>query len=167
MEYTIRNMQEADASSVMGIYNYYVENDFAAYFDQPLPIRVFGQFQEMSRNYPAFVACDEHQNVVGFAFLHAYHSAPAFQRTAEVTHFIHYEHIGKGLGTLMLDKMVVEAVKIGVDNILASISSQNAVSLAFHKKYGFHECGRLPSIGRKFGQDFDVVYMQFVIVNRY
>ena len=61
MEYTIRNMQEVDASNVMSIYNYYTENDFAAYFEQPLPIQSFGLFQEMSTNYPAFVACDKNK----------------------------------------------------------------------------------------------------------
>ena len=165
MEYTIRNMQETDASSVMSIYNYYTENDFAAYFDQALPIQAFGQFQEMSRNYPAFVVCDENQEVIGFAFLHAYHPASTFQRTAEVTYFIHRKHVGKGLGKLMLDKLIIEAIKTGVDNIIANISSWNAGSLAFHKKYGFHECGRLPSVGKKFGQDFDIVYMQLAIEN--
>ncbi len=163
MEYTIRNMQEVDASNVMSIYNYYTENDFAAYFEQPLPIQSFGLFQEMSKNYPAFVACDKNQEVIGFAFLHAYHSAPTFQRTAEVTYFIHPQHVGKGLGKSMLNKLIAGAIKIGVDNIIASISSKNVGSLSFHKRNGFYECGRLPSIGKKFGQDFDVVYMQLVI----
>jgi len=163
MEYTVRNMQETDASGVMSIYNYYTENDFAAYFEQPLPIETFGRFQEMSQNYPAFVACDENQEVIGFAFLHAYHSAPTFQRTAEVTYFIHPEHVGKGLGKLMLNKLIGGAIKKGVDNIIASISSLNVPSLSFHRKYGFRECGRLSSIGKKFGQDFDVVYMQLEI----
>jgi phosphinothricin acetyltransferase len=159
MKYTIRNMQETDASNVMSIYNYYTKNGFAAYFDQPLPAQTFSRFQEMSQDYPAFVACDDDQEVIGFAFLHAYHSAPTFQRTAEITYFIHPEHISK----LMLSELIAGAINIGVDNIIASISSQNIPSLSFHRKYGFCECGRLPSIGKKFGQDFDVVYMQLGI----
>lgn len=163
MEYTIRNMQDMDASSVMSIYNYYTENSFAGFFDQALPIETFGRFQEMSRSYPALVACDENQEVIGFAFLHAYHPSPTFQRTAEISYFIHYEHVSKGLGKLMLDQLINGAIQIGIDNIIASISSRNEHSMAFHIKYGFRECGRLPAIGKKFGQDFDVVYMQLVI----
>ena len=163
MQSTIRNMQETDASSVMEIFNHYVENDFASWFEQPLPVQAFGRFQEMTRNYPAIDTCDENQDVTGFVFLHAYHPAPAFQRTAEITYFIHHQHVRKGLGKLMLDKLVAEAIPIGADNILASISSRNAGSLAFHEKYGFRECGRFPAIGKKFGQDFDVVSMQLAI----
>jgi L-amino acid N-acyltransferase YncA len=47
-----------------------------------------------------------------------------------------------------------------VDTILASISSRNDGSIRFHKKNGFRECGRFRRVGRKFGQDFDIVWMQ-------
>jgi len=119
MEYTIRSMNETDASSVMSIFNHYAENDFASWFDQPLPVQAFGRFQEMARNYPAIVVCDGNHEVIGFAFLHAYHPAPTMQRTAEIAYFIHHEHVRKGLGKLMLDKLVAEAIKFGVDNMAA------------------------------------------------
>lgn len=47
-----------------------------------------------------------------------------------------------------------------MDNLLASISSRNEQSLAFHRKRGFVECGRLRDVGVKFGKSFDVVWMQ-------
>jgi len=34
------------------------------------------------------------------------------------------------------------------------------VSLNFHFKQGFKECGRFQRIGQKFGRDFDVIWMQ-------
>lgn len=33
-------------------------------------------------------------------------------------------------------------------------------SLAFHRKHGFEDCGRFKGVGRKFGEDFDIVWMQ-------
>jgi phosphinothricin acetyltransferase len=47
-----------------------------------------------------------------------------------------------------------------VETILASISSRNEGSLRFHRKHGFRECGCFEGVGRKFDQDFDVVWMQ-------
>ena len=49
---------------------------------------------------------------------------------------------------------------MGVDNLLANISSLNPPSLEFHRKHGFRECGRFEKILTKFGQDLDIVWMQ-------
>lgn len=43
---------------------------------------------------------------------------------------------------------------------VVKISSLNAESLAFHRKNGFRESGRLVAVGRKRGADFDLVLMQ-------
>ena len=56
-----------------------------------------------------------------------------------------------------------EASEKGINNILAGISSLNSASLAFHRKRGFQERGCFQRIGRKWGQDFDVVWMQKMI----
>lgn len=53
-----------------------------------------------------------------------------------------------------------QAQRMGADTLLACISSLNLASIRFHQKQGFKECGRLARIGRKFEQDFDVVWMQ-------
>ncbi len=52
---------------------------------------------------------------------------------------------------------------MGVDSILAGMSSLNEAGLAFHARHGFAECGRFRGIGRKRGRDFDVVWMQRAI----
>jgi phosphinothricin acetyltransferase len=49
---------------------------------------------------------------------------------------------------------------MGIVTVLASISSLNQSSLAFHKKNGFVECGRFVGIGRKMGTGFNVFWMQ-------
>jgi phosphinothricin acetyltransferase len=63
----------------------------------------------------------------------------------------------------MQDILLHEAAERKISSILAGISSLNSASVAFHKKRGFQECGRFQKIGRKWGQDFDVVWMQKII----
>ena len=109
------------------------------------------------------MALDDRGEVVGFGFLHAYHPAPTFRRTAELTYFLAPEHTRKGIGGMILDALVQQAHQQGIDRLLASISSLNPDSLAFHAKKGFAEVGRLKGIGRKFDRDFDVVYMQRIL----
>jgi phosphinothricin acetyltransferase len=65
-----------------------------------------------------------------------------------------------GLGELLLHTLQRDAQKMNIESLLASISSLNQVSIDFHKKNGFFECGRFEGVGKKFGKEFDVVWMQ-------
>lgn len=144
-------------SDVMEILNYYIKNSFAAYSDQELPITFFEKLLEMTEGYPAFVLKSD-DDVVGFCFLRAYNPFSTFKNTAEVSYFINEKHSGKGLGQIVLDKLIDAARKQGITTILASVSSRNAHSLVFHRKNNFSECGRFRHIGRKFGEAFDVIW---------
>lgn len=159
MTYRLEPMAEAHRRPVIDIYNHYVEHGFAAYPELPVPYTAYDRFLDMTLGYPAVVALDEAGGVAGFAFLRPWHHAATFRRTAEITYFLAPAHVRRGLGRQMLDHLVEAGRALGVDRLLASISSHNAESLAFHCKHGFVECGRFPQVGRKFGRDVDVVWM--------
>jgi L-amino acid N-acyltransferase YncA len=126
-------------------------------------LEFFSLFLNMAGGFPFLVAKDLDGNVMGFGLLHAHNPLPAFSRVAEITYFISPSHIGKGIGKSMLNSLLARAEEKGITSILASISSLNEPSLTFHKKNGFRECGRFLKMGRKFGRDFDVVWMQRMI----
>jgi phosphinothricin acetyltransferase len=149
-----RNGQE-----VMNIFNYFIENSFAAYPDKVLPGSFFDRLLEMTRGYPAYTI-QRAGKTVGFCFLRAYSPHSTFSATAEITYFIHPDHTGQGLGSMALMRLEGDARLMGIQVILASISSINGQSLAFHRRHGFRECGRFGAIGIKRGQPFDVVWMQ-------
>lgn len=149
-----------DGKAIIDIFNHYVENTFAAYPEATVPYEFFGLFMNMSQGYPFLVAKDGEGKVLGFGLLRPYNPMPAFSRTGEITYFIAPDHTRKGIGGKMLDRLLAEAREKGITSILASISSLNPGSLAFHKKHGFRECGRFVGIGLKKGREFDVVWMQ-------
>jgi phosphinothricin acetyltransferase len=60
----------------------------------------------------------------------------------------------------VLEQFIKAAKEREIEPLLANISSRNEVSLQFHRKNGFEECGRFRRIGKKFGNEFDVVWMQ-------
>jgi len=160
MAYTFEDMFDQHCTPVIDIFNYYIKNSFAAYPEEPVGYEIYDHFLNMARGYPAVVIKDEKETIVGFAFLHAYRSGQIFKRVAEITYFILPEHTGKSIGTKVLNQFRSAAKEKGIDTLLASISSRNEGSLQFHLKNGFKECGRFRRIGRKFGEDFDVVWMQ-------
>jgi L-amino acid N-acyltransferase YncA len=160
MNINIKPLTKEYQKEVIDIFNYYVENSFAAYSDNKVPYEFFENILQMCKGYPAIVAQDEKGDIFGFGMLRAYNPLPTFSQTAEVTYFIRPEFTGKGIGKIMLDHLVREGKKKGLTSILASISSLNEGSINFHIKNGFVECGRFKNICHKKDQIFDIVYMQ-------
>ncbi len=161
-EFFFEPMDHSHLRDVMDIFNYYIAHSFAAYPENLLPEPFFERILEMTKGYPAYVI-KTGRKCAGFCFLRAYNPHSTFRTTAEITYFIHPDHTGMGLGKLALERLEGEARLMGIRSILASISSLNDQSLAFHRKNGFTECGRLKGIGMKKQTTFDVVWMQKVI----
>lgn len=159
LQFDFERLDMSHAKEAMDIYNFYAENSFAAYPDKRLPYEFFGKFIDMTRGFPAYSVFSDGK-MVGFCFLRAYNPFTAFKATAEITYFIDKDFSGKGIGRLALAKLENEARKMGIKNILASITSLNKNSLTFHTNNGFVECGRFLEVGQKFGNNFDIVWMQ-------
>ncbi|MDF9409621.1 N-acetyltransferase family protein [Pelotomaculum isophthalicicum JI] len=153
-------MTEKHGKEIIDIFNYYVENSYAAYPEQKLLYDFFNKFLEMTRGYPAFIIKNITGKIVGFCFLRAHNPLPVFRETAEISYFLKEDEVGKGIGKYALGLLEKEGKAMGIKYILASISSYNEQSLCFHKKNGFIECGRFRNIGKKKGKNFDVVWME-------
>ncbi|MBU2551783.1 MAG: GNAT family N-acetyltransferase [Proteobacteria bacterium] len=159
MDYCIRKARDRDGESVIGIFNLYVRDGLAAFPEREVGHDFFVKLKIMSRGYP-FHVVERSGRIVGFGLMSPFRYQSAFNRSAFVTYFIEPAHTCRGLGGRLLGLFETEAAAMGVDNLMASVSSSNQGSLAFHQKNGFVECGRMVRVGRKFGLDFDLVYLQ-------
>lgn len=161
MNYIFDQLLEEHRVPVIDIYNYYIENSFAAYPDRKVPYEFFDILFEKTKGFPAFIIKDTSTNkIVGFFYLKAYHPFSVFKETAEITYFIEPSVVGKGIGKKALQLLEEKGKTMGIKQILASISSLNEVSITFHQKNGFKECGRFNRIIRKNGVYFDIIWMQ-------
>lgn len=160
MDIKFEPMTEEHSMEVMDIFNYYVENSFAAYLEQKLPYDFFERLLGMAGGYPSYAIKNIDGRVIGFCFLRPYHPVPVFRETAEISYFLDVNETGKGIGKEALALLEREGSKMGIKHILANISSRNKQSIGFHLKNGFAECGRFHNIGLKKGEYFDVVWME-------
>ncbi|MFA4849882.1 MAG: N-acetyltransferase family protein [Methanoregula sp.] len=158
--FTFSPLNPADGNEVIDLFNYYVEQSFAAYPEQKVPYDYFSIFLESCRNYPSVISKTPDGSVAGFGLLRAHNPMPAFRHTAEITYFIRPDLTGKGLGSQMLNYLETAGKTQQIATILASISSLNERSIRFHEKHGFTECGRFVKVGIKNGVVFDTVWMQ-------
>lgn len=151
---------EDDAAAILDIFNHYVEHSFASYFKTKVGPEFAARLFSIGARHGFVTAKDEAGRVLGFGLLHPYHPGDTFERAAELSYFLDPDCTRQGIGSRMLTHLTEQAKRLGIRTLLASISSRNEESLAFHRKHGFEEVARLPKIGEKFGEPFDVVYMQ-------
>lgn len=160
MNYTLRPIQQDDGPPIMDIFNYYIENSFAAYPEQKLPYLFFTNLLKSCEGYPSATVRDKADRVIGFGMLRPYNPFPTFAPTSEITYFLKPETTGQGIGRNLLHYLVTSGRKQGICSVVATISSLNKGSIRFHTRNGFKECGRLKRAGVKKGQPFDVLYFQ-------
>jgi phosphinothricin acetyltransferase len=154
---------EAHRRAVMDIFNYYAENSFAAYPETKLPDALFDMFLETAKKYPAYAIKTDDDTVAGYCLLRPYIPMASFRETAEISYFVGKDYVGHGIGAEALRRLEDDAKKLGIRNILAGVVSRNEESLRFHRKHGFCECGCFRGVGKKFGEFFDIVWMQKVL----
>ncbi|MFW9826652.1 MAG: GNAT family N-acetyltransferase [Candidatus Thorarchaeota archaeon] len=156
-EFRIRNLEDSDLNEMLLIFNYYIKNNFAAYPENEVNSKFFLNIKQTAL---CFYVLELGTRIIGFAFLRNYLPYENFKQTGVLTYFIDHKYTNKGLGTLLLNKLIEYAKEHEIRILLVNLSSLNQQSLNFHKKHGFHECGRFKNIAKKFNKFFDVIWMQ-------
>jgi L-amino acid N-acyltransferase YncA len=110
--------------------------------------------------HPAVVAVDGDQTVIGFGSISPYRSRPAYSTTVEDSVYVHPDHRGHSVGSLLLSELVRLSAAHGFHAMMARIVGGHEVSIALHRSCGFELVGIEREVGRKFGHWLDVALMQ-------
>ncbi len=156
----IRNMEENDKEKMLLIFNYFVRESYAAYCDFELNIQMFNKIFDQTK---VVLIAETEEQIIGNGFVSKYNPFPNFCKTGVLTYFILPEYTGKGIGSMILNKLIKKGQEMGINNYLANISSHNSQSINFHLKHGFKQVGKFESIGSKFGKSVDIIWMQKII----
>jgi L-amino acid N-acyltransferase YncA len=90
--------------------------------------------------------------VVGWAGLKPVSQRKAYEGVAEVTIYVHNEHIGKGIGIALMRHMVSKSEQAGLWTLYASIFAENTTSIRLHAAAGFREIGYREKIAQLDGK---------------
>ncbi|MFQ5806704.1 MAG: GNAT family N-acetyltransferase [Phycisphaerae bacterium] len=112
--------------------------------------------------HPWFVA-ERGGAVVGFAMASPFKNRCGFARTAEVTVYVHPDHVGTGIGSALYQKLIPTLTAQGFQSLVAVITVPNAGSERLHQQFGFRKVGVLSRVGWKFGRWHDVAYWQLLL----
>jgi L-amino acid N-acyltransferase YncA len=158
---TIRHAEPGDALAIAAIYAHHVAHGTASFDTEPRsPAEMAAKIAECAARRWPFLVADAGGEVVGYAYATQFRDRPAYTSTCEDSIYIHPDHVGQGVGTLVLSALLDEAERAGFRQMIAVIGGAEPASTALHARLGFVEAGRMRSVGRKFGRWLDTLYMQ-------
>lgn len=160
----LRLATDADLDAIQAIYDDEVLHGVAT-FDTAVTTRerwVAWLAAHVSARHPATVA-EVDGAVAGWASLSPWSPRAAYDRTAEVSVYIHRDHRGRGVGRILLSDLVERARVERLGMLIARVESSGVASLRLHHSVGFVTVGRFEAIGEKFGRLLDVDLLQLVL----
>ena len=164
MEITIRPAVAADLQSILDIVNHAILHTTSNYNYEPQTFEVQLQwFTDKQQNgFPVIVAEFENK-VIGYGAFGTFREKIGYQYTVEHSVYVTEGHHAKGVGKLLLSELIRLAKLQQLHVMIGAIDADNAGSIAFHKKFGFEECGIIRQVGFKFGKWLDLQLMQLLL----
>lgn len=118
--------------------------------------------QKQSAGLPVLVY-DVNGITAGFGSYGSFRAWQAYRFSVEHSIYVHKDHRGKGIGSLLLKALIHKAREQGYHTMIAGIDASNENSIIFHKRAGFEEAGRIKDAGYKFNKWLDLVFMQLML----
>lgn len=97
---------------------------------------------------------------IGFGSYGRFRPKEGYKFCVEHSIYLDASYRGQGTGSTLLRGLIALATNQGLHTMVAGIDADNEGSIAFHKKYGFEEVGRMPQVGFKFDRWLDLVFLQ-------
>ena len=159
---TIRAATVADAGEIVEIYNREVTESTSTFDIVPRSLDDQKQWLlERSGAFAAIVAVDgSPRRVVGFASLSPYKERAAYRTTVENSVYVHRDFARLGIGSMLLNELIVIARTSGFHSLIARIEASGEGSRAMHAACGFELVGIEREVGRKFNRWLSVALMQ-------
>ena len=164
MEIKLRSYQTEDTQAILEIINYNILNSTALY---DYKIRTYEQQkaileEKINKNFPVIIAEIEGE-VLGFGMYSEFRFREAYKFTVEHSVYVNRNFQGKGIGKLLLKKLIRLAKKQKLHTMIAVIDSENQGSVEFHEEFGFKIVGIIKESGYKFDRWLHSVFMQLMV----
>ncbi len=166
----IREVRTDDAKDILYIYSYYVKNT-AISFEISIPtINEFeNRIEKISKDYP-YIVYEENNRILGYAYAYKLGEREAYKISASLSIYVDKDSKKKGIGKKLYNEIEKRLKDMGIKNLYSLVvfppcktKYLDTNSYDFHRHLGFTEVGHLNKCGMKFGEYFDIVYMEKIL----
>lgn len=161
----IRRVKLQDTKAITTIYNEYVEHSVATFDTEPLREEdMRSRVAEIAARFPYFVY-EEDGRVTGYCYAHLWKERDAYKHTLETTVYMAPGYLGKGIGKMLMQRLIEECKREGYHALIACITEGNAASDSLHLGLGFKQVSHFEKVGLKFGRWLDVVDYELLLIS--
>jgi len=160
----IRPAHADDAGAIAAIYAHHVAHGTGS-FDTiaRTPDETADKIADCAARGWPFLVAERGGAVIGYAYATQFRDRAAYAATCENSIYLHPDHLGQGVGKVLLAALLDVAQAAGFRQMIAVAGGGEPASVALHLSMGFAHAGRMRSVGRKFGRWLDTVYMQIAL----
>ena len=159
----IQASREADVEAMLEIYRHHIRRGIeegVAETGMPEPDDLRDRRKNFrNRRLPHLVA-SRSGKVVGYAYVVPFRKRPAYRYTVKLSIYVHHEHLGRGIGGLLMQSLIDACAAAGFRQMIGYIDADNTASLALHEKFDFCRVGSLPGVAYRYGRWADSVMVQ-------
>ncbi|WP_162128242.1 GNAT family N-acetyltransferase [Flavobacterium phycosphaerae] len=160
----LRPYTPKDAEPIVAILNYYIVNSTALYdYTQRTLEQQQAIFEDkLSKGFPVIVATID-DRLVGFGYYSEFRFREAYKYTVEHSVYVMPNEHGKGIGHVIMQRLIDLARQQNLHTMIAVIDSENQSSVAFHEKFGFKTVAVIKETGYKFDRWLHSQFMQLLL----
>lgn len=159
----IRPSRDDDVEPMLAIYRRHIRRGIEAGVEDtgtPQPGDLRDRRKNLrNRKLPHLVATSGGK-VVGYAYVVLFRKRPAYRFTVKHSIYVHHEHLGRGIGRMLIQALIDACAAAGFRQMIGYIDAENAASLALHERFGFARVGLLPGVAYRYGRWSDSVMVQ-------
>jgi L-amino acid N-acyltransferase YncA len=159
----IRPSRDGDVDAMLAIYRHHIRRGVETGVDNggtPEPDDLRRRRKNLHNHRLPHLAATYRGDIVGYAYVVLFRKRPAYRYAAKHSIYVHHEHLGHGVGRLLLQELMDACAAAGFRQMIGYIDADNAASLAIHERFGFSRVGLLPAVAYRYGRWADTVMVQ-------
>jgi phosphinothricin acetyltransferase len=147
-----------DLAQIVEIYNATIPSRQATADTEPVSIESRVRwFEDHHPDVRPLWVVEVDGHIAAWLSFSAFYGRPAYNKTAELSIYVHESFRNRGLGSYLLEQAITRASSIGLNTLLGFIFGHNEPSLKLFEKFGFARWGELPKVAALDGIERDLV----------